>query len=263
MKRNTMLFLWISLLAVLAISGCHNRNPYTDNEAPQDLVIEIMADTTVLEGIFSDSGDKYRYELGAEVDFPVEGPKPLVDSVKLFINSELYQIFDRGADFNIHIPFEKTLTWTGDNIVTDYISHYSPLYVKSDLGAGARYLTMFIATETDTYVTYYVERCYCGAGCSYEYDCYTFRKRDGHLLKEILTEQNLDAFLKAFPEYKEITDQMMYMGLTNEGLECHYLVISDWPDYNPEEGWKETIIPYSEIKPYLSKEAQELIPESE
>jgi len=249
-----------SLLAVLAISGCHNRNPYTDNKVSQDLVVETMADTTVLECIFSDSGDKYRYELGAEVDFPIDGPKPLIDSVKLFIKSELYQMFDWGADDSIHIPFEKTRTWTGDNIVTDYISHYSPLYVKSDLGAGARYLTMFITTETDTYVTYYVEYCYCGAGCSYRYDFYTFRKRDGHLLKDILTEQNLNAFLKKFPQYKEIIDRYTYMGLTDEGLECHYLVTSDWPDYNPDEGWKEIIIPYSEIKPYLSKEAQELLP---
>ena len=261
------MLLWGSLLAVLAISGCHNRNPYTDNKVFQNLVVEIMADTMAFEVDcsnpvdFPDSGE-YRYEVGAEVDFPVEGPKPLIDSVKLFINSELYKSFDWGADFIMHIPFEKTRTWTGGNIVTDYITHYRPLYAKNDFGVGSQHLTMSITTETDTYVTYHVEYCYCGASCSCRTDYYTFRKRDGHLIKDILTEQNLNAFLKKYPQYKEITDQtaFTYMGLTDEGLECHYLVTSDWPDYNPDEGWKEMIIPYSEIKPYLSKEVQELLP---
>ena len=254
-----MLYLW-SLLAVLTISGCHNRNPHTDNVVPQELVVEFMADSTVVEGVFSDSGDKCRFELGAEVDFPIKGPHPLIDSLKFFINSELYHIFDFDYDTIMHIPFEKTLTWTGDNIVTEYINHYSPLYSKGDLCFGARYLTMSIRTETDTYVTYYVEHCNCGAGCSYVYNYYTFRKQDGHLLKEILTEQNMNAFLKAYPQYKEEIEQMGFMGLTEEGLQCHYLVTSDWPENNPNEGWHNIIIPYSEIKPYLTKEVQELIP---
>jgi len=260
------MLLWGSLLAVLAISGCHNRNPYTDNKVFQNLVVEIMADTMAFEVDcsnpvdFPDSGE-YRYEVGAEVDFPVEGPKPLIDSVKLFINSELYKSFDWGADFIMHIPFEKTRTWTGGNIVTDYITHYRPLYAKNDFGVGSQHLTMSITTETDTYVTYHVEYCYCGASCSCRTDYYTFRKRDGHLLKDILTEQNLNAFLKKFSQYKKIADQVAYssMGLTDEGLEYHYLVSSDGPDYNPDV-WDEIIIPYAEIKPYLSKEAQELLP---
>ena len=262
------------MFALLALTGCHSGKTAQDYIVSQNLTVETVADTIIFTSVVLDSTSVSEYEIGAESDSPTDGPQSLTDSVRQFIIRELYSMFDWGdVEYEAHIPFEKVCEWKGDNIVSVFLDNYSPLLEKEIMGNGADYLSLKLVAQTETFITYYGEHITCGAGCHPEYCYYTFRKQDGALLKEIAseqmlkeisTQQNLKAFLKKFPQYKEreeiIDATMTYMGLNVEGLKCHYLVISDWPDYyDPDEGWHEITIPYSEIKPYLSKQVQELI----
>ena len=164
-------------------------------------------------------------------------------------------------------PFEKACGWKSDNIVTVFLNNYRPFYEKEILGVGGDYMSLRLVDQTETFVTYFGEYNSCGASCSTGYCYYTFRKRDGLLLQEITSNEKLKAFVKEHPGYKillsidyyekkpyeqvQISD---YFGMLKNGV-----VFVDPMGLELGELW-ETIIPYSEIKPYLSKEAQALIP---
>lgn len=247
------------MMITLVLSGCQNKNTKQDNKVTQNLMVETVVDSMYI-AIDSIS---IPFELNAEVDFPIDGPQPLADSVIMFIINELYRMF-AWEDDEKNTPFNQVFEWNGDNVVTVFFDKYRSYF--EDLGAGAKYLNLKIVAQTETYVTYFGEYTWCGGSCSTEWYFFTFRKRDGHLLQEIVSNDGLKAFLEVYPQYRDALSNILlgrgvdYFGLMNDGFQCNYLVLSDWPDFNPEEGWHKIVIPYSEIKPYLSKEAQELIP---
>lgn len=273
MKKQTIYFQAITVFITMALTlaGCQHTNTQQNNIVTKNLTAEKVADTLFIRVVFEDSVIVSSYEAGAEVDYPIGGPQPLTDSVRQFVKRELYNLFDwdnteANAQEEIHIPFQRVCEWNGENIVTDFVNNYRPLYEKEDMFVGAVYLNLLLMAQTETFVTYYAQHIHCGASCNSEYSYHTFRKRDGHLLKEVLNKKGIMSFLKAYPQYKDVfligdedLDYFTFSGLFDDGLHCSYLIVSDWPDYNPEEGWHEIIIPYAEIKPYLSKEAQELI----
>ena len=174
---------------------------------------------------------------------------------------ELYRIFDDGDDeSSIHIPFDQVCTWGGDNIITDFICSYESLYAQPEgWDTGARYLTLSLIAQTETFVTYSAEYMYCSAGCSYDHIFFTFRKRDGNLIRTIATTKNLKRFVKDYPQYSEaiyFENYVSFHGLTEDGMLYGYYL-----PFSPYSGAPEIItIPYSEIFTYLTKKAQELIP---
>lgn len=248
------------MIATLALAGCNNGNTYKDNIVTQELTVIAVADSVHEYEEYTDTSVGLNFELGAEVDFPIGGPQPLADSIKRFVYMELYHIFDRGDVADIHIPFEQVCAWGGDNIVTDFISSYKPLYAQTEgWNTGAHYLTLSLIDQTETFVTYSAEYVYCGAGCSYDHNFFTFRKRDGHLIQKIATTKNLTKFVKNHPDYSETINFENYVsfhGLAEDGMLYGYYL-----PFGPYSGAPEIItIPYSEIYAYLTKEARELIP---
>lgn len=248
MKTNPMTSLWLLLtgMTMFVVASCNTqRNEQFDQ---QTLVVERQKTQ------LNDSG----YELGAEVDFPVAGTQPLVDSVKRFITKELYLLFDLGYDEEkIHIPFETVCEWNKDNIITAFHDHYKPLYRKYGEDYGADYLSLTLTAQTENFVTYFGEYTSCGASCCTGYGYYTFHVSDGHLLHEIIDEKGLEVFVEKYPQYEQLLYEAdeKYFGM----LEDELLYVCRF--YGTAGGVTDkTTIPYTEIKPYLSKQAQELIP---
>lgn len=265
------IILLATAITVLSLVACNNNHPYDYYVVQQELLVDTQSDSILFEDTISDP--RTYYLLSATVDFPTDGPQPLTDSVCNFIREVIYYLFDdqdSSIPEAIHIPFNTVCSWNGDNIVTDFISNYSPLYQRSTLGVGADYLTLAFLAQTETFITYVVQRCSCGASCSYDDSYCTFRKIDGHLIDFPLRNNGFASFLKKYPKYTDLLQSAdygldegyAYAYLDVDGLTYRYRVFSEWPDYNPEEGWHEITIPYSEIKPYLTKEAQALIPET-
>lgn len=259
--KTSLRVIMACLMATFALAGCRNGTTYKDNVVPQELKVTTMSDSTHVYVSSKDSTFGCNYELGAMVDFPTSGPSPLTDSIKRFVYLELYHIFDGGDnESNIHIPFDQVCTLGGDNIVTDFVSSYEPLYAQTEgCGTGADFLTLSLIAQTETFVTYSAEYMSCGAGCSYDHNFFTFRKRDGHLIRKIATTENLKRFVKDYPDYSEainFENYVSFYGLTEDGMLYGYYL-----PFGPYSGAPEIItIPYSEIDSYLTKEAQELIP---
>ncbi|MBO6057811.1 MAG: hypothetical protein J6P64_06345 [Bacteroidales bacterium] len=247
MKTNPMTSPWLLLtgMTMLIVASCNTqRNEQFDQ---QTLVVERQKTQ------LNDSG----YELGAEVDFPVAGTQPLVDSVKRFITQELYLLFDSDYDEEtIHIPFETVCKWNNDKIVTAFHDNYKPLYRKYGADYGADYLSLTLTAQTENLVTYYGEYTSCGASCCTGYGYYTFRISDGHLLQEVIDEEGLEAFVKEHPQYEQLlydADEKYFGMLEDELLYVYrfYGVAGGVTD--------KTAIPYIEIAPFLNREAKDLI----
>ena len=261
-KQRNFPILVAGIALSLVFAGCHDRKTQqVVKTVNQEMEVKTISDTTVMSRASSDTLDGIHYDLGAEVDIPTSGPQPLTDSVKCFAAKMLYSIFDwdedgANADEKLHIPFEEVSKWTGDNILDNFFTHYRPLFEKYADGAGADYLYLKLWSQTDTYVTYYAEFTYCGGSCSHEYDFYTFRKWDGHRLDNIITNKELKKFVKKYPQY-EFDEEILtaFTGLSDAGFL--------YGSCEPIGFHKIDTIPYSEIKSFLSKEAQELIPNNE
>ena len=265
MRNKVKAGLWLLLTGVMifATVGCgeQKKNVKEDYTVSQDLAVKAVADSASISGISSSSESISGYRLGAKVDYPIGGPQPLADSVRQFVKRELYCMFDwnyslDNPDEKLHIPFEKVCEWKGDNIVTDFINNYRPLYENEEIGIGEISLNLKLVAQTETFVTYYAEETDCGGSCNHSYDFYTFRKRDGELLGEILSKKDLSKFVKTYPQYKFDDDACMsFIGMGEEGLLFGIYIM-----FGASGGFhKIDTIPYEMAKPYLSKKAQELI----
>ena len=88
MKTYHTACLWLLLTGMMMfiVASCNTQRKEQFDQ--QTLVVERQKTQ------LNDSG----HELGVEVDFPVAGTQPLVDSVKRFIIQELYLLFDSDYD---------------------------------------------------------------------------------------------------------------------------------------------------------------------
>lgn len=196
-----------------------------------------------------------------DLDVPINGPKSLVDSVMALINKEVYEYceFCSHPDENTYCP-EEVFTDDGRQFLSHYMEKYRPL-LKDSLW-NMFHLTLKMEVQTDSYVTYGLENHHCGASCGSEKFYYTFDKRDGHQIKEIISNKELARFFEDYPEYAtqegylwKFSPESEYDTFSYGLLEDHFsLVVIGW--YNH---YFSVDVPYSQIFSYLSPEAQALV----
>ena len=254
----------IILLGFIAVlSGC--KNSYQINTS--DLMVTEQIDS--IHG--SHEGNDYCWA-SFNVDVPVNGPQVLVDSVMVLVNREVYKMCEYCIEFNErpdeYVAFSEKEMFTNDgkHLLDHYMGKYKPLIEDSLWNTFGLKLKM--EAQTEKYVTYGVERFYCGASCSSEKHFYTFDKSDGRRVKDIINHENLVRFFTDYPEYTSI-DNDPWLGRTGwqfsseddankydyallddhfslaiQGCGNHYLLLS---------------FPYGQIFSYLSPEAQVLV----
>lgn len=236
---------------VAMVLGCQSRNQVRS----ADLIVEEQTDS-VAAGYSS-------YQVTFTVDAPVDGPEALVDSVMLFLNKQLYEVCEGCAHFEdgvVTFSEKEVFTDDGERLLGRYMEKYRPIIEDSLWGVYG--LTLKMETQTEKYVTYGVEHFHCGASCGSEKYYYTFDKRDGHLIKEIISHDNLVRFFKDYPKYSVVDDFMWEftpeydfdhtdMGLLGDHFS---LVISECINH-----YFSIDVPYAPISPYLSPEAQALV----
>ena len=206
------------------------------------------------------------------VDVPVNGPQVLVDSVMALVNSEVYKMcefcieFNESSDEYVAYSEKEMFTNDGKRLLSHYMEKYKQLIEDSLWNTFGIELKM--EAQTEKYVTYGMERFYCGANCSSEKHFFTFDKSDGHQVKEIIDHENLGRFFTDYPEYTSIDydpwfgragwqfssgdDVNKYdygllddhFSLVIQGCGNDYLLLS---------------FPYGQIFSYLSPEAQDLV----
>ena len=258
MKRTWLLMVLASI--VVSLQGCLSLR----TGSPKDLVVVYHTDT--IRG----AQEWNNYEWAAfTVDVPVDGPRALVDSVRVFVNRELYHACEIGSHFEDSVvTFKKSEVYSheGEQLFSHFMEKYKP--VLQDSLWNTYGLELKMEAQTDKYVTYGLEFFHCGISCGSEKYFYTFDKRDGHQVRNIISLENLMRFFKDYPEYTSIDDDPWFgragwefstkddthrydYGL----LDDHFsLVIQGCGNH-----YRLPCLPYGQIFSYLFPEAQALV----
>lgn len=256
--KNYCLLLIIGF--IVAFFGCQSGNQMNSSD------LEV---TEQIDSILGGHDENNYCWVSFNVDVPVKGSKALKDSVIAFINKQLYDACEGCVHINDHITSYKpkeVFTDNAENLLKHYMDKYKTLITDSIWKVYGCELKM--EAQTKKYVTFGVEHFHCGASCGSEKYYYTFDKSDGHLVKDIISHDNLVRFFEDYPEYNNLEADPWsgeagwkfsadyefsnsYNGLLDDhfslaiqGCGNHYLLLN---------------FPYGQIFSYLSSEAQALV----
>ncbi len=229
-------------------------------------VLEVMEQDATISASYN--GD---HNLKVTVDVPQVGPDRLVDSVLEFINRQLYETCEEYAcheDGKAIFTPEEIFTDDADHLLCRYMEKYQPQIPNNRWKVLDVSLKM--EAQTTSYVTYGMRIVHCAPSmeCGSEKFFFSFAKRDGHLVREIISHENLVHFYEDYPEYKTVgnepwTDSPEWENPPNiiSGksifglLEDHFTHVTMGPAENP-------ILlnyPYGQIYSYLPHEVQGLV----
>ncbi|MBO4488098.1 MAG: hypothetical protein J5741_00380 [Bacteroidales bacterium] len=262
MKNNifsNLSLVFLGIMLAMSLTGCFQKEkPAGTGTDTQLVVVETQqAELT--------SHDKYHYSFDILVDVPVCGPQRLMDSLKVFLNKYIYDAFDAITkeydNSTSYLSEEKVFHEDLTNILSYYESQYKPCEKKIDSYLSVK---LFLLAQTASFITYGLEYYHCGASCASEFACFTFDKKDGHLVKDIISIKKLCNFVKKHPDYKPPYLDMWNVDnntiLENAvGLLDDRIVIVDYGSKH----YSTVQIDYDEIESSLSKEAQKLIASSD
>ncbi len=249
-KASLWLFLTGMMASLLSVSCTSNR--MTDNKP-----FAVERQICPLKHINFFDFDEF--DATIYIDYPVNAPKKLTDSVTAFINENLYEYFEDGDE--IHIPYQNVYSTDLPHIAEHYWDAYRSFYDKNDL--TYHWLDMNLVAQTDTYITYEVVRSFKGEGVHEFRRWTTFVKNDSHRLKEVISNENLLRFYEDYPEL--MGSENLYelqrcisegydgcvKGLLSDSLACVFLDNTGHEDID--------LYDLKVIKPYLSKEARKLV----
>ena len=262
-KKNV---LWLmAIVAMTTLTGCPGGKQEPQPESQPELKdLVVVTQTDSVSGIHEENSTS---SATITLDAPVEGPQVLVESVMELANNELYAFCEYCVHFDEDITsFSKEEVYTNDGaqLLNHYMEKYKPLIQDSVWNVFDRTLAM--EAQTDLFVTYGVENFHCGASCGSEKYYYTFDKKDGHQVGDIINHENLVRFFEEHPECATIEESEENPGWTfdaeDEFENTQFGLLSDnfilvvvgvGNHYMTKE------IPYSLIGTYLSPEVQTMM----
>lgn len=249
MKHLCSFFILMSLMSVLS-------HPFEVER--QEWVIQHMRGDIPSE----------EFDIGVTVDIPISGSPFLADSVVRLLNETLYYFFEGSID--PRFAPEALYCPDGKRLLQRYQEAYKP-YIEDtcEFHGGCPdffvYLSVTMKEQTESFVTYEVSNYFIGEG-DFEYlEWVTFDKNDGHRLAKVVNDEDVIKFLKKTSgtdydvwedvEYRLLDGEKVAwrcsFGFTSDSLHCQYL-------YAP--GIVETFsFGLESVKPYLTKEAAELL----
>ena len=254
-KRILLLHIIASM--IIGLQSCENMK----KERSKDLVVVEQSDSVINQK----SG-----QATFIVDVPVDGPEALVDSVKALINKELYSACEKCVNFEEEVrifKLKEVFTDDSERLLSSYMKKYRTL-IEDSMWRTYYGFMMKLEAQTPKYVTIGMEHSHCGASCGSEKYYYTFDKSDGHLVKDVISRDNLECFFKDYPEYNAIaadhwsgypgwkySSEDVFENTSFALLDDHFsLVIADVGNH-----YLLADFPYSQIFSYLSPEVQALI----
>ena len=284
MKRA---FLFLSMVA--ALCACSNRANKAESteEADSTMVAEVNdsianADETIVtvETLKYEKSDSTA-EVSLLIQWPTEGPQPLVDSLRHHIGELL-------MDDNFSGP--KSIQTYGESLFeslsADWHSVYDEMSPDERSGALTRNYSITVLTQTDSYITYHYHHFDYGGGAhGYTTEAaFSFRKSDGKQIP-LLANTNSPKFAKLlkegvrsfFSEEKPLSDEELLEYLFAEEVSAlNHLPLPGNAPYLSETGvvfcytqyeiapYSSGIItfevPFKHITPFLTEEAKSMIP---
>jgi len=256
MKPKLLFVIFASIF--IGLQGCGSAK----TESNKDLMV-----VEHIDSIYGNNEDNKYEWVAFNVDIPVKGPQMLMDSLLVFVNKQLYEACESNVHFGEDIvTFNRKEIYTddGERLFGHYMEKYKPLIQDSLWRTFG--LTMKVEVQKEKFVTYGLEFFYCGAGCSSDKYYYTFDKSDGHLIKEIISHDNLVRFLKDYPEYAANEEFSWEFNPDNDYINSCYGLLGDCFSlvvlgaYNH---YFSVEIPLNRIFSYLSPEVQILLGQNE
>lgn len=253
---------FMTMAVMLSMLGCQAAQ----TEQPRDLVVAAQTDS--VRG--GEAGFNDYCTIDITVEPPVDGPRALTDSVMAFVNKEVYEF----CEFCSHedrkyrsFSSKRVFVNDGRHLLSRYMERYAPI-IKDSLWNTYFSLQLAMESQTGSFVTYGLEHYHCGGSCGSEKCYYTFNKKDGHKVQEVINHEDITRFFEDYPEYRRLQGDIMLgwpdweysrnhifeqtdFGLGHDGL---LMVISDVGNH-----FYVMKVPYGPILSYLSKEAQELV----
>ena len=261
-KRNG---LWLmAIIAMVTLTGCPSAHVEIEpQQGPSnDLVAVVQTDS-----IYGTNEENSDYSATMTVAVPVDGPQALIDSVMVLMNKEIYEFCEYCVHFDEEVTSysrEEVYTNDGAQLLSHYMEYYKPLLQDSVWNVFDRSIGM--ETQTESFVTYGVENFHCGASCGSEKGFYTFDKKDGHQIGDIISHENLVRFFAEHPECGTIEESEENPGWTFDAedefentqfglLADNFILVIEGVGnhYMTKE------IPYSLIGTYLSPEVQTMM----
>lgn len=255
----------IILIGFMALSfGCKSSNQMDSSD------LEV---TEQIDSIHVSHDDNNYCWASFNVDIPVNGPQMLVDSVMAFVNRELYNACESCVHFDQDVvSFSRKEMFVNESkrLLSHYLEKYKPL-IEDNLW-NTFGLELKLEAQTKKYVTYGMERFYCGASCGSEKHFYTFDKSDGHQVKEIIDHENLVRFFSDYPEYTSIDDDPWFgregwqFSMEDDANKYDYGLLNDHFTLAIHGCGNHFLLqsfPYGQVFSYLSPEAQALVERNE
>ena len=187
-----------------------------------------------------------------------------MDSLTIFLNQVLYHYFDNGDDR--HLPYETVYSKDVIHLVEHYRDSYKCFFLNDSTiehEFESDCLSVTLCAQTDSYVTYEVDRLFFGEGDEVSKEWVTFILSDGHRLKEIISKKNL---LRFYGEHPELSSNDIWEHIQSHGEGTNFvgevglLKDSVVHQYVYAPGIFEDIrYPLDIIAPYLSKNSRKLI----
>lgn len=219
----------------------------------QDLVVVEQCDTIHFD-LPNDDGTCF---VSFKVDVPANGPQILVDSVVAFINNELYDMFAT------HLPFdtkanskEDMITKDGQQLLHHYMEKFREPLTKY-YGYMYQSFELKLVSQTEKFVTFDLKLFgHNGMHFSSQRFYYTFAKNDGHQVKGIVDLENLQRFFDNHSGQYDSSLKDAPKDFSCGLLDNHVALV--YPYYTGTTELTDSL-PYSQILPYLSPEAQKLV----
>ena len=249
MKNPTKASQWLLMAGMMMFIAIGCGGQKQDQSESQMLVVERQHFRLIAHNPYVNKGD-------FAIDIPISGPQQLIDSLKVFLNHELYKDIENYLDNSVHFTEKEMYQDNLTGMMSYYEEKYKPF--EEELKDPACF-NLFLIAQTESFVTYGMD---CCGGRGAVFYCHTFSKKDGHKLGETITKTNLLRFMGEHPEIENPFSEtgipggdwaFFDLGLLEDGAIC---VNEDWQNYYYAQKFD-----YKELMPYLSKEAQEFIKE--
>jgi len=250
MKRLFYFVPTIIFLAIFVMTACQNS---TEEIPSSQLLVVERQHMVVRNPPFAPFG-----KICFTMDIPFSGPKVLKDSVVSFLNEQLYKYFNELAD-SFGITPDSLNKYDTGQLLRHYVDAYQPLLQERFGWIPSLCITML--AQTESFVTYGVSFYRYKSIYESEMYCYTFSKQDGHILRDVISDENLDKFFDEHKARKKSEFEWEYDS-TMEINQEFFGLLEDSLLFVVNNINHLTVLArygYSEILPYLSEESRLLI----
>jgi flavodoxin len=212
--------------------------------------------------IYDDNGEfEYSYPFNLTVDVPVNGPSFLRDSITAFLNKSIHKACELICDDDGSpiLKLDNIAVKKPVGITKHYLDAYKPFLDK--LLTNSYAMTLTAVAQRDSFITYGLEFHHCGASCGAEFLCYSFSKKDGHLVT-VVNQEELDKYFKEHPEMVADFYEGDYQGLLDYGLMDDGILEIMQDVANNHYAASPLSNPEALMIPFLTQEARQLLQDS-